>query len=477
MPSVAFATLGCKVNQYDTQALQELFARQGFRVVPFEGPADVYVVNTCAVTGEGERQSRQVVRRAVRRSGGGAAVVVTGCLAQLPTSRLASIPGVAAVVGTQRRAAVVEAAQAWLAGRRGHAPERPGLSDGAGSAPAPAPAVAASRGRPRGPYEELGVESFTGRSRAVVKVQDGCDEMCTFCVVPFTRGVSRSRAPQAVVEEVRRLVERGYRELVLSGVHLGSYGEDLPRRTNLVELLMQLEELPGPFRLRLSSLLPSSLSPQLVDWWGASRRLCPHIHLSLQSGDDGVLAAMGRSYTADWVREAVAALRRRRPDLSVSADVIVGFPGESERAFAATAQLVDELEVARLHVFPYSPRPFTAAARLPDDVPARVKRERVRELVQVAERAALRYHRRLVGHLVQVLVEDGPPGPAVHGVDEHYVRVQLRLHQGLSFPGEPARPQPGQLVAARVVEAGTHRVEAVCLPAAGEPPQQQQQQP
>ena len=446
-PTVAFATLGCKVNQYDTRALAELFGRQGFRVVPFDGPADVYVINTCSVTGEGERKSRQLIRQAVRRAAGRSAVVVTGCLAQVQPERLRSMAGVTAVVGTDRRARAVEAALGWLNSRAATAgPARAGTGEGG--------AADAIRLRPGGPYEELPVSAFEERSRAVVKVQDGCDEMCSFCIVPFTRGVSRSRSPQAVVDEVRRLVEAGFREVVISGIHLGLYGRDLPGGPDLTELLRRVEEVPGDFRVRLSSLLPGYVSDELIDWWGRSRRLCPHVHLSIQSGDDGVLRRMRRGYTVEGVREAVRRLRQARPDLAVSADVIVGFPGETEEAFERTARLVEELEVARLHVFPYSPRPRTAAARLSNDVPASTKRARVRQLLALAERTALRYHRRLVGRPVEVLVErHAGARDVVEGVDEHYVRVRL--------VGPEPHPAPGSLVGARVVAAGSRRVEAV----------------
>lgn len=442
---IALATLGCKVNQYDSQSLAELFRLHGFEVVDFDHPADVYVINTCAVTSTGERKSRQLIRRATRRAGGRVPVLVTGCLAQLAPQTTLAIPGVTAVVGTDRRARLVELARRWV----------DPLARGEG-VPPNAIEVAPGLRRRRPPYEELPVSTFPGRSRATVKVQDGCDEGCTFCIVPHTRGLSRSRPPEAVVAEVRRLVEAGYREVVLSGVHLGLYGRDLGLEGGLAALLGRLESIPGTFRLRLSSLLPGSLDDRLIEWFGISRRLCPHVHLSLQSGDDGVLAAMGRRYRADDVRRTVGALRERRPDLAVSADVIVGFPGETDSAFCRTARLVADLEAFRLHVFPYSPRPGTAAAARKPTVGVRERQRRLRQLRALGDELAGRFHARLVGREVDVLVES-PPEPAagaLEGVDEHYVRVRLDARR---IPG------PGHLVRARVVSAGTQWVQGVAV--------------
>ena len=440
-PRVAFATLGCKVNQYDTQALSELFVRRGFDVVDFEEEADVYVVNTCAVTATGDRKSRQVIRRAVRRARGRSAVMVTGCLAQLQGEALSRLEGVSAVVGTDRRSRLVELAVQWLETREGRL-------DGQVEPPR-------VLRRQRLAYEELPIGSFADRSRAVVKVQDGCDEMCSFCIVPYTRGRARSRRPEAVVDEVRRLVDRGFRELVLSGVHLGAYGKDLGDGTTLTHLLERLEQLPGEFRLRLSSLLPASLTDDLVAAWGRSSRLCPHLHLSLQSGDDAVLRDMGRRYTADEVRRRIERLRQAVPDLAISCDVIVGFPGETDQAFERTARLLEEIGAMRLHAFPFSPRPGTRAARSRQTVPPDVVRSRMQTLRALEDRLALAFHRTLEGQEVEVLVEQpAPDAPWPEGVDEHYVRVEL---PELSAGELPA----GRLVRATVTEAGRYRVRAV----------------
>lgn len=444
---MAFATLGCKVNQYDTQALSELFVRFGFDVVGFDEAADVYVVNTCAVTAAGDRKSRQVIRRAVRRARGQAAVMVTGCLAQLRGEALAAMEGVSAVVGTDRRRRLVDLALQWVATRQGRF---------GGEVEPP---TVLRRRRPG--YEELPIASFADRSRAVVKVQDGCDEMCSFCIVPYTRGAARSRRPEAVVDEVRRLVDRGYRELVLSGVHLGAYGKDLGDGTTLTRLLERIEEVPGQFRVRLSSLLPASLTEELVAAWGRSGRLCPHLHLSLQSGDDAVLRAMGRRYTADEVRRRVGRLREAVPDLAISCDIIVGFPGETDPAFERTARLLEELGAMRLHLFPFSPRPGTRAARLGGGVPVEVVRRRMQALQALEDRLALAFHRTLEGRDVEVLVEQ-PEAEAAwpEGVDGHYVRVEL--------PGLPLEAlEPGHLVRATVTEAGRHRVRAVLAGSGG----------
>ncbi len=440
---MAVHTLGCKVNQYDSEALAGLFRRSGYRVVDFSAPADVYIINTCTVTSESDRKSRQLIRRARRRNPE-AVVVVAGCYSQVAPGEVAAIPGVDVVVGNADRARLVELVEAARAAR---------AETGA------MPLVAVDNIFRVRDFEELPIAGFTGRTRAVVKIQEGCNEMCTYCIIPFARGRPRSRRPEEVRAEVERLAAAGFREVVLTGIHLGAYGRDLPDRPALADALRAVHEVAGIARIRLSSLEPMDVGADLLDAIAGLPRVCPHLHLPLQSGSDAVLRRMRRRYTVDDFRTLVRAARARIPDLVVTTDVIAGFPGETEEDHAATLSFLKEIGFSRLHVFPYSPREGTPAASYPDQVPPAVRERRAREVAALGERLALEYHRRLVGHVVEVLVEaeasaSGGVSPEtargedfllLEGYTPQYVRVR--------FPGgEELR---NGLVRVRVTAAGS----------------------
>ncbi len=406
---VALHTLGCKVNQYDGEALLDLFRRRGYRVVGFDEPADVYVINTCTVTHEGDRKSRQLIRRARRRNPD-AVVVVAGCYAQVAAREVARIPGVDVVLGNADRQRVVDLVEEARGGG-------PLLAVGD---------VFRARG-----FEELSVAGLTGRTRAVVKVQEGCAEFCSYCIVPYARGRPRSRRPEEARAEVERLAAAGYREVVLAGTHLGAYGCDLEpdaagRRPGLADLLRALHGVEGIARLRLSSLEPMDADEALLRALAELPKVCPHLHLPLQSGSDRVLARMRRRYTTDRFRRLVARARELIPDLAVTTDVMAGFPGETEEDHRATLAFLEEMGFSRLHVFPYSPRAGTPAARLPDQVPAAVKERRVRELLALGRELALAAHRRLVGRTVEVLAEEEVAGDGrLQGYTPDYVRARF----------------------------------------------------
>ena len=371
--TVAFATLGCRVNLADTQELQGLLERRGFRTVAFEDPADIVVVNSCTVTARAELSDRQTIRRA-RRVSPRARVVVTGCWAETSPGDVAALEGVDLVVGNADKPRLPELLERLLAGRELAVP----------AAPDPRRAVVA------GPARRV------PRSRAFVKVQDGCQHRCAFCIVPFARGSSRSVPPALVVERARALVAAGHPEIVLTGVDLGHYGGGLAPRASLAGLLRELERIPGLRWLRLSSLLPSYVTPELLDLLTSSPVIAPHFHVPLQSGSDRVLRLMRRPYTVTMYRRLVERLAVALPSAGIGADVIAGFPGETDDDFAATRAMLDTLPLSYLHVFPYSARAGTEAARCPDQVEARVITRRARTLRDLGAVKSLAFRRRLV---------------------------------------------------------------------------------
>ncbi|MGQ9779082.1 MAG: tRNA (N(6)-L-threonylcarbamoyladenosine(37)-C(2))-methylthiotransferase MtaB [Bacillota bacterium] len=404
---VSLLTLGCKANQYDTAAIAALFRQRGYEVVPFPAPAEIYVVNTCAVTAEAVRKSRRLVRRAYRANPQ-AVVVLTGCYAQTGgEEELASLPGVALIVGPQDRGRIVELVEEYLRDRRPRRLVRPPGAE------------------PR--FLDLPAATFAEHTRAWLKIEDGCDQFCAYCQIPLARGPVRSLPLPRVLEEARRLLAAGYRELVLTGIHLGAYGRDLQDGTDLAQVIEALDSLPDLVRLRLGSVEPNDFSPRLIAALGHVRKFSPHLHIPLQSGADGILARMGRPYrTADYAA-LLAKLRRAVPGLAVSTDLMVGFPGESEEDFAASLAFAAEMGFSRMHIFPFSPRPGTPAASFPDQVPRRVREERARAAIELAERLALRFHQTLVGRELAVLVEEKKED-LFRGLAGQYVEVR--------FPGK-----------------------------------------
>jgi threonylcarbamoyladenosine tRNA methylthiotransferase MtaB len=341
--TVAFATLGCKLNQYDTTELQALLEARGFRSVDFESPAQLYVVNTCTVTARADSSDRQAIRRAVARNPD-ALVVVTGCYAQTNPAAVAAIPGVDVVLGTRDRHALPE------------------LLDGLRKRVRPLVRVSDVFTAPPTPLQPL--RRFApGYTRAFVKAQDGCQHRCAFCIVPYARGGSRSQPLDAIVAQVEALAAAGYAEVVLTGVDLGHYGWDLLPRTSLARLVRRLLDVPGLRRLRLSSILPAYFTAELCETITAEPRVCRHLHVPLQSGSDRVLRAMRRPYNVRMYRALVERLAAALPDLGLGTDLITGFPGESAAEFAETMALVEALPFTYLHVFSYSDRRGTEAAR------------------------------------------------------------------------------------------------------------------
>ncbi len=401
---VAFATLGCKVNQYDTATMETALAAD-CEVVPFAPGADVYVVNSCTVTDRADAESRQLARRA-RRLNPAARVIVTGCFAQT-NPRRAALPEVDYVVGVGRLPDVLRAVHDQIPAEEGRI-----LVDNLRRATA---------------VTTLGAEVFAGQTRAFLKVQEGCDLFCTFCIVPWARGRSRSVEPRRVLGELERLAARGFREVVLTGIHLGGYGRDLDPPLGLADLVEMIAARAPLPRVRISSIDPPEVSRRLLELMARSPVLCPHLHVPVQAGADAVLRRMRRLYDVAALRDVVAEIARVLPGAGLGTDVIAGFPGESEADFADTQRLFEALPFTYLHVFPYSRRQGTTAAKARDQVPAVVIRQRASALRQLSGVKRRAFAERFVGARLEVLVEstrDAASG-RLSGYSREYVRVAL----------------------------------------------------
>lgn len=392
---IAFTTLGCKINQFETDVLRRDFESRGNVTVPFNAEADVYIINTCSVTAKSDYQCRQAIRSAVRR-GRGAKVVVTGCYAELQPDEIKKIPGVDIVIGNGDKTAIPDQLAAEFF---------------------PAPAGAA-----HGAHD---AQVARNRTRGFLKIQDGCDNSCSYCIVPLARGRSRSVPVSDVTREFRYLVQSGCPEIVLTGIHIGTYGADLSTEMNLTELIRTLLAERGSTRIRLSSIEPGEVTQELVGFLG--KGLCRHLHIPLQSGDDTILASMQRNYTSDFYRELVAGIAARVPGVALGADVMVGFPGEGDQEFQNTVRLVKESPLTHLHVFSYSPRPATKAAEMEAQVPEKVKKMRNEALRKLAEEKNLVFREMHVGAEVSVVVEakvDTRTG-LLTGLTDNYIRIHI----------------------------------------------------
>ena len=397
-------TLGCKVNQYETETMEGLFRQAGYRVVPFTESADVYIVNTCSVTMLGEKKSRQLVRRAQRQNEA-ALIAVTGCYAQLAPDVVGTLPGVRLIVGTQDRGRIVELVEEAAAGSE--------VLRDVGDI------MAADT------FEDIPLFAAPERTRAFLKIQEGCQNFCTFCIIPYTRGPLRSRALFSVRREAEKLVAAGFREIVLTGIHLGAYGRDLTGTVTLADAARTVLEIDGLQRLRLGSLESVELTPALFTLLRDDRRFARHLHLPLQAGSDAVLREMHRFYDTAGYERLLTRIREEVPGIAISTDIIVGFPGETEAMFQESLAFVRRQEFARVHVFPYSRRPATPAAARSDQVPHPVRRERVKMMQALADEMAADYHGKFIGTIVPVLFETQHEGVA-DGLTDTYIRVYTK---------------------------------------------------
>ena len=425
--SVSLHTLGCKVNHYETEAIWQLFKEQGYERAEFDHQADVYVINTCTVTNTGDKKSRQVIRRAIRQNPE-AVICVTGCYAQTSPAEIMAIPGVDIVVGTQDREKMLGYIEQYRDERQ--------------------PINAVRNIMKNRVYEELDVPAFTDRTRASLKIQEGCNNFCTFCIIPWARGLMRSRDPEEVIRQAQQLVDAGYLEIVLTGIHTGGYGQDF-KDYNLAQLLRDLEaQVKGLKRLRISSIEASQLTDEVIEVLQNSKIVVNHLHIPIQSGSDTVLKRMRRKYTMEFFAERLEKLKIALPDLAVTSDVIVGFPGETEEEFMETYNFIRDHQFAELHVFPYSQRTGTPAARMDDQVDEEIKNERVHRLIALNDQLAKEYSSRFEGEVLEVIPEerfkDGTDKNLYVGYTTNYLKIVF----------EGTEEMIGQLVKVKITKAG-----------------------
>ncbi|MEC3605954.1 tRNA (N(6)-L-threonylcarbamoyladenosine(37)-C(2))-methylthiotransferase MtaB [Bacillus glycinifermentans] len=427
MATVAFHTLGCKVNHYETEAIWQLFKEAGYERKEFETRADVYVINTCTVTNTGDKKSRQVIRRAIRHNPD-AVICVTGCYAQTSPAEVMAIPGVDIVVGTQDREKMLGYIEQYKEERQ--------PINGVGN-------IMKAR-----VFEELDVPAFTDRTRASLKIQEGCNNFCTFCIIPWARGLLRSRDPEEVIRQAQQLVDAGYKEIVLTGIHTGGYGEDM-KDYNFAQLLRELDSrVKGLKRIRISSIEASQITDEVIEVLDSSDKIVRHLHIPLQSGSNSVLKRMRRKYTMEFFADRLTKLKKALPGLAVTSDVIVGFPGETEEEFMETYNFIKEHKFSELHVFPYSKRTGTPAARMDNQVDENVKNERVHKLIALSDQLAKEYASDYEGEVLEIIPEErftetGEDNLYV-GYTDNYMKVVFEGSEDLI----------GQLVKVKIAEAG-----------------------
>ncbi|EHI98068.1 MiaB-like tRNA modifying enzyme [Clostridium sp. DL-VIII] len=422
---VAFFTLGCRVNHYETEAMAEKFIREGYEITQFENFADVYVINTCSVTNMSDKKSRQIISRARRRNKE-AIIAAVGCYSQVAPDEVSKIEGVDVVLGTRNKGDIVYYVN------KAKDEHKPQLMVGE---------VLKNK-----QFEELNIEEYQDKTRAFLKIQDGCNRFCAYCLIPYTRGTTCSKDPDKVLTEIKKLNEHGFKEIILSGIHTASYGVDLDGNVSLITLLEEIEKLDGIERVRIGSIEPSFFTDEVIEKIKNMKKLCPQFHLSLQSGCDATLKRMNRRYTAKEYEDAVNRIRENLKDASITTDVIVGFPGETDEEFNETYEYLKRIKLTKTHIFKFSPRKGTKAADMSNQVDGNVKEQRSKALIELNEKNEGDFSKSLVGRELDVLIEQevsNKPG-VFEGYTRNYVKVEI-------FIGN--ENMIGKLVPCKIVEA------------------------
>ncbi len=409
MSKIAFTTLGCKVNLYDSEAMAELFAEKGYEIADFDEVADIYVINTCTVTNFGDKKSRQMIRRARRRNPD-SIIVATGCYAQVSPETVAGIDGINIVIGTKDRSKVVEIVENYRA-------EQGVLN-----------AVGDIKGEKE--FERLKVSKLKDRTRAYIKIQEGCNRYCSYCIIPYARGPVRSRKPEDIMDEVKALARNGFKEVVLTGIHVASYGIDLGNIT-LADIIEMVHEVDGIERIRFSSMEPRAVSDEFIERMSKLQKVCEHYHLSLQSGSDTTLKNMNRKYTSEEYAAACERLRKAFPHVAITTDIIVGFPTETEENFKESYDFAKKVKLSKIHVFPYSPKEGTPAAKMRPQVAPEVKNERSHKMLELSDKLNREFMSAYINKPMEVLFERLDNG-YYEGHTRNYIKVLCKSDRDLT---------------------------------------------
>jgi len=406
---VAFFTLGCKVNQYESAAMGELFAKRGYDVVDFGEKADVYVINTCDVTNESARKSRQMIRKAIRKNPM-AKVVVVGCYSQVEPNKIAKIPGVDIILGTKNRNKIVDLIEAHEPGQRLTA-----VGD-----------IMKQRN-----FEDITYRGLRHHTRAFLKIQEGCNMFCSYCIIPYARGPLRSRSIESIMKETQNLAEDGFKEIVLTGIHLGLYGIDFDYTPNLLDIINEISSEKGIERIRLSSIEALEITDEFLLGVSKINKFCNHFHVPLQSGNDKILKLMNRRYTTREYMERILSIRKFFPDVSITTDVIVGFPGETDKDFEETVAFIKKVGFSRLHVFPFSPRRGTKAYNMPNQIEKKIKNSRSQYLIKLSECLEKNYQEKFINKTLDVLFEEEIEKDIFEGYTRNYIKTRTRSSDNL----------------------------------------------
>ena len=407
MKTVAFCTLGCKVNQYETNAMMQKMIEAGYEVVDFETKADIYIINTCTVTNMADKKSRQMLRR-VKEINPEAILVAVGCYAQVAKEKLEQIPEIDLILGINEKNDIVKYVE--------QASKNTYVSDVLHQTE----------------FLDFGDVTYTEKTRAVIKVQDGCNQFCSYCIIPYARGRIRSRKPESVIKEITDVAKEGIKEVVITGIHIASYGKDFNMKPEykLIDLLEEIQKVDGIQRIRLGSLEPTLITEEFVERLKKLPKICDHFHLSLQSGCDETLKRMNRKYTTDQFRHVVELLRNAYPEVHLTTDVIVGFPGETEEEFNKTYEFLKEIKFYKMHVFKYSPRSGTVAAKMPNQIDGNIKEERSNKLIELSDKNEKEYNQKYIGKEVEVLLEERE-GEYLKGHTTNYMVVKMKTSENL----------------------------------------------
>ncbi|MEG2353374.1 MAG: tRNA (N(6)-L-threonylcarbamoyladenosine(37)-C(2))-methylthiotransferase MtaB [Clostridium sp.] len=409
---VAFATLGCRVNVYESEAMSEKFIKEGYEITDFDNFSDVYVINTCTVTNMGDKKSRQMIGRA-RRKNPNAIIAAVGCYSQVASKEVSLIEGVDVVLGTRNKSEVVY----WVNRAREEQRQIVKVND-----------VLKNK-----VFDELNIDDYQNKTRAFLKVQDGCNRFCSYCLIPFARGAVCSKTPEKIIEEVKKLAQHNFKEIILSGIHMASYGVDLDKDVNLITVLEEINKIDGIERIRIGSIDPTFFTEEVIRKVALIEKMCSHFHLSMQSGSDETLKRMNRSYDSKTYRESVENLRKYMKNISITTDVIVGFPGETEEEFRTTYNFLKDIGLSKTHIFKFSPRTGTKAAEMPMQVEKSIKDIRSGLLIELNKLNEVRFMERFIGSEMYVLFEEGTilQKGYYEGYTQNYIKVIVKSEGNL----------------------------------------------